>query len=458
MADDRQTRNLCHAPLRNIFKCDVMLEKWITLLCLNNLPRRMAMRRQIAGVLVCFAFGSIAIAGNWPNWRGPAYNGVALGKGFPTHWSQTENVLWKADLPGKGASTPVVWGERIVLTCAIEENNGVLCLNRNGKPLWQQLIGTVKPGKHNKATGCNPSAVTDGELLYVYFKSGDLACLDFAGRIVWQHNLQEMYGADTLWWDLGTSPVLTKNNVVVAIMQSGPSYVLAFDKESGEVAWKHDRNLNAPSEAAQSYSTPVVLADNGQEIIVVLGADYVTAHKASDGEELWRVGSLNPRGEQYFRSIASAVVADGIVVAPYARGATLTAIRLGGQGDVTKTHVVWSKNGLGADVPTPAAVDGRVYLCNDKGELTCLDIKSGREIWSGRPEKNSRAFSASPVIADGKIYMTREDGKTFVIEQGDEFKVLAANELEGEFVVATPVLVDGQILIRTAEHLFCIGN
>lgn len=417
------------------------------------------MQRPFASLLVCLIFGTAALAGNWPGWRGPGSNGVAPGTGFPTKWSKTENVLWKAELPGKGASTPVVWGERIVLTCGIEGKNGVLCLDLGGKELWRQTIGTEKQGKRAKASGCNPSAVTDGRNWYVYFKSGDLACLDFDGKIVWQHNLQESYGADTLWHELGTSPVLTSENVVVAVMHSGPSYLVAFDKAKGKLAWKQDRNLGAPEEAAQSYTTPVVIKDGQGEIIIVLGADHVTAHDAASGRELWRVGGLNPSGEKYFRSIASPVVADGIVIAPYARGSTLTAIRLGGKGDVTKTHVLWTKKNKGNDdVPTPATQGGKVYLCTDQGELSCLDVQSGDVLWSGQAEKNRNAFSASPVIADGKIYVTREDGKSFVFEQGKEFKVLAANDLEGETVVATPVPIDGRLLIRTAERLYCIGD
>src|SRR5262249_14040398 len=177
----------------------------------------------------------------------------------------------------------------------IEKDNGVFCLNADGTRAWQKKIGQERPGKNGKASGCNPSAVTDGKHIFVYFKSGDLACLDFQGNVVWQHNLQKMYGEDTLWWDLGTSPVLTRNYVVVAVMQTGPSYLIAFDKKTGKKAWKHDRNLNAPVEAAQSYTTPVVVDEQGREMIVVLGADYVTAHDAADGREIWRVGSLNPK-------------------------------------------------------------------------------------------------------------------------------------------------------------------
>jgi outer membrane protein assembly factor BamB len=414
--------------------------------------------RVVASLVVCLLFVRPAGAGNWPNWRGPAYNGVASGTGFPERWSSTENVLWKFELPGKGASTPAVWDGRIVLTSAIEGKNGVICLDGMGKSLWQTKIGSENPGKHVKATGCNPSPVTDGKHIYTYFKSGDLACLDFAGNIVWQKNMHDLYGEDTLWWDLGTSPVLTEKHVVVAVIHSGPSFLAAFDKATGQMAWKQDRTLDAPREAAQTYSTPVVFDENGKQHIVVLGADHVTAYDAANGSELWRVGGLNPKGNEYFRSIASPVVADGIVVAPYARGTSLTAIRLGGKGDVTKTHIVWSKDALGADVPSPVALDGKTYVCSDKGALACLETKTGNVLWSGQTEKNRHAFSASPVVADGRIYLIREDGKTFVVAQGNEFKLLAANELENEFVVATPVFVDGRILIRTMDRLYCIGK
>lgn len=397
-------------------------------------------------------------AENWPSWRGPKGDGVAAGKGYPTRWSKTENVAWKIALPGKGSSTPVVWGERVFVTCGVDGKNTILCLDRNGKTLWNTAAGNETPGKHKKATGANPSAVTDGKHVYAYFKSGDLVCLDMDGKLVWQRNLQELFGKDTLWWDLGTSPVLTRGQVVVAVMHSGPSFVVAFDKASGQQAWKQDRNLDAPSEAAQSYSTPMVIEDGGRELLVVLGADHVTTHDAATGAELWRVGGLNPTGHQYFRSIASAVAADGIVVAPYARGASLTGVRMGGSGDVTKTHVTWALEGLGADVPTPAVADGKVYLCTDKGDVSCLDLKTGKTLAKVALERNRNAYSASPILAGGHLYLTREDGKTFVLKADTTLATVASNELDGEFVVATPVLVDGQVLIRTLDNLYCIGS
>lgn len=397
-------------------------------------------------------------AGNWGNWRGPKSDGVAEGTGYPTQWTDSKNIDWKVKLPGRGSSTPVVWGEQIFLTCGIDGRNGVLSYSLQGKELWRETIGSEKPGKNKKASGCNSSCVTDGSSVFAYFKSGDLACLNPSGRIVWTINLQEQFGKDTLWWDLGTSPVLTKDFCVVAVMQTGGSYVVALDKATGHVSWKVDRNLDAPEEAAQSYSTPVVISENGQETMIILGADHVTAHRTQDGAELWRVGGLNPRRNGFFRSIASPAVLDGIVVAPYARGETVTAIKLGGQGDVTKTHVAWEKTGDGSDVPTPAVANGKAYILSDKGVLTCVDVATGKKLWSGQAEKNRHGFSSSPVLADGKIYITREDGKTFVLAQGDEFKIISENELDGTQTVASPVFVNGHIVIRTDTHLYSIGG
>ncbi|MFN0017369.1 MAG: PQQ-binding-like beta-propeller repeat protein [Pirellulaceae bacterium] len=406
-----------------------------------------------------FIVPAIARAENWPNWRGPSLNGVAEGKEYPTKWSKTENVAWQVKLPGRGASTPIVWEDHIFLTCGVEGKNVLLCYDRGGKELWKAEIGTAKQFKSAKGSSTNPSATTDGKHVFVYFKSGDFGAVDFKGKIVWQTNLQEKYGEDTLWHDVGTSPVLTKNHVIATVMHSGPSYLAAFEKDTGKLVWKQDRKTGAPSESAQSYTTPVVVQDGDKELIVVLGADYVTGHDAASGKELWRVGSLNPAKNNFFRSISSAVVCDGIVIAPYARGGTVTAIKLGGEGDVTDSHVLWTKEGLGADVPTPIAKDGKVYLCNDKGQISCLDLKTGDALWTTQPEKKrATTVSSSPILAGGKIYITREDGKTFVITPEKDSKLVAENELGNEFVLATPVFVDGKVLLRTNDYLYCFGK
>lgn len=403
-----------------------------------------------------------ATADNWPGWRGPTSNGVAPEGEFPTSWSDTENIAWKVKLDGRGASTPIVWGDRILLTLGRDSQNLLVCYDRTGKQLWELDAGEERAGKHKKASGSNPSCVTDGRLVYAYFKSGDLVAASLDGQQKWHQNIQEMYGEDTLWWDLGTSPILTDQHVIITVMQTGPSYLAAFDKQTGEAAWKVDRNLGAPEEAAQAYSTPVVVTVDGRQRILVLGADHATGHDAVTGEEHWRVGGLNPTQHQYFRSIAGPVLAGETLIAPYARGGSVTAIKLGGSGDVTESHVVWTAEQVGSDVPTPTFLGDRIFIVRDsgkgKGSLAALDLKTGTIVDEVQLEKNRNGFSSSAVLSGHHLYVTREDGKTFVVDVSDKLKVVAQNELAGEFTVATPVFVDGQILLRTYEHLYCIGK
>ena len=416
-----------------------------------------------------------AVADNWPNWRGPALDGAAAGGGYVSEWGPEQHGLWKVPLPGLGASTPAVWGERLVVTCTIDDKDAVICLDRAGKELWRKTLGEARAGKHKKATGANSSPVTDGELVWVYFKSGELACLDLAtGAERWRTNLQQRFGEDTLWWDLGTSPVLTSTAVVIAVMQTGPSYLAAFDRVTGELLWKHDRDVPAPEEAAQSYSTPLVAAGDrakGEpaEVLFVLGADHVTAHDAATGRELWRVGGLNPEANGFFRSIASPVLAGDLVIAPYARGGTITAIRRGGSGDITNSHVVWVRKDVGADVPTPAVKDGRIVVCGDKGIVEGLDAATGKTTWRRELPKNRSAYSASPVLVDGRVLVVREDGAASVLgwpEPGAGEKsadheripeVVGGGSVE-EMTVATPVCVDGRMFLRTHDSLWCIGE
>ena len=416
----------------------------------------------VAGMIATTQFCNSTSADNWPGWRGPTSNGIAATGDYPTSWSATENVAWKVKLDGRGASTPIVWEDNIILTMGRGGKNILVSYDRSGKQNWELEVGLEKAGKHKKASGSNPSCVTDGKLVFAYFKSGDLVAADLKGNLKWQHNVQEMFGEDTLWWDLGTSPILTKAHVIITVMQSGPSYLAAFDKATGKSAWKVDRNLGAPEEAAQAYSTPVVEWGDGKERIYVLGADHATGHDAATGKELWRVGGLNPTQHQYFRSISGPVLAGTTLIAPYARGGSVTGIRLGGSGDVTKSHVAWTALKVGSDVPTPTFLGDRVFICRDsggsKGSLATLDLKSGEIVDEILLEKNRNGFSSSPTLAGTHLYVTREDGTTFVVDVADKAKVIATNSLEDEFTVATPVLVDGKILLRTYEHLYCIGK
>jgi outer membrane protein assembly factor BamB len=400
----------------------------------------------------------------WKQWRGDNQVGVAVGDAYPIKWSPSEAVAWSIDLPGIGASTPVISQGRALLTAGVDGQNRLMCLDAaTGKTVWSARLGTDRGGKHRKASGANSSPVTDGSYTYAYFRSGDLGCVDNQGNIRWQKNLQAVYGEDTLWWDLGTSPLLTENAVVIAVMQSGPSYLVALDKLTGKVLWKTDRMLDAPEEAAHSYSSPLLVQVGDQRVIAVLGADHVTLHNENDGAELARLGGFNPTGQRYFRSIASPVVQGDIIACPYARGSTITGVSLAamltGKG---KEAIRWFRDDIGADVPTPAAMDGHFFVCSDKGVVTALDAESGKNVWQVELPRSRHAFSSSPLIAGDYIYLTREDAVTFVVGplSSSSPKLVATNEIDNAALdtVASIVPIDGDLLLRTRESLYRLSR
>lgn len=415
---------------------------------------------RLTALLVICSFASTALAGQWTMWHGPEYNGVAPAGDFPTAIGADQNVAWSVELSGNGASTPCVWGDRIFLTDELDGQNGIVCFDLQGNRLWAKTVGKLDPGKHKKASGANPSPTTDGKRVFAYFKSGDFAAFDLDGKELWSVKVQDGNDPEMLWWDLGTSPVLTKDFVVVTVMQTGPSFLIAYDRETGDVAWKADRMVPAPKEAAQSYTTPVVTTHDGVEQLIVCGADHVTAHRADNGQELWRVGGLNPEQNGFFRSISSPAISGDIVVAPYARGDSITAVKLGGKGDVTNSHVVWQKKGIGSDVPTPAIYKDKVYVVADKkGSVSVLDLNSGDVIAEGDTERNRNAFSSSPIIVPGepsRLYLLREDGAIFTLNV-DTLETLAQGMVDDQ-TVATPVFVDNKILVRTDRKLWCFGK
>jgi len=413
-------------------------------------------------VMICFfSLSTMSFAQNWDNWRGPAGSGVAPAGDYPVKFSDTENVHWKIPLPGRGSSTPIIWGDRIFLTCGIgkgpEGQDGVMAFDWKGKELWRKSLGNQRPGKHKNGSGSNPSIVTDGQRLFAYFKSGTLAALDLNGKILWKTNLQKSFGEDSLWWDLGTSPVLAGPNVVVAVMHEANSYLVAYNQESGKQVWKVSRDYPVKEETGQSYTTPIVMEQGGTLALIVWGADRLTAHDAKDGSVIWTCAGFNPEDKKYWRVIGSPAVSDDVAVVPYGRGDFIAGVKLGGKGDVTKTHRLWEKTGIGADCPTPIAHNGKAYNLSDKGTLTALDIKTGAEAWSENLPKARGKFYSSPTLAGDKIYAAREEGDVYVVQVRPNFKVLASNRINDR-IAAAPVLINDKVLLRTAGHLYCFGK
>jgi outer membrane protein assembly factor BamB len=399
-----------------------------------------------------------AAAADWPQWRGPGGDSVASPGSYPVNFSATENVRWKVRLPGVGSSTPAVWGDRIFVTCGIGGEDGVIAFGWDGREQWRMTLGPERPGKHKNGSGSNPSPITDGRHVVVYFKSGTVASLGMDGSLRWKTNLQKLYGEDTLWWDLGSSPVFAGGKIVVPVMQEGTSYVVALDPENGNVVWKVDRTFAVQKETGQAYTTPHVARIDGQETVVIWGADRLTGHDPADGRTLWTCGGFNPEDKPMWRVIASPGFVDGIAVVPYGRTKFTAGIRLGGSGDVTGSARLWQRDDLGADCPTPVGRDGRAYVVSDRGEIHALDVRTGRDLWKGAIPRASASYYASPTLAGDLLYCAREDGMVAVVRVGDEgMEVVSQNQM-GERIAATPVPVRDRLLLRGVDHLFCLGR
>lgn len=391
--------------------------------------------------------------GNWPAWRGPNAAGAALPGQYPANLSDPKQLAWKLPLPGKGCSTPVVWDKQILITGPKEDQDTITAISWDGKVNWNLSVGKQRPGKHRNGSGSNPSCVTDGKQVYAYFKSGNLAAATLEGKLAWKINLKQ-YGNDTLFWDFGTSPVLTEKYLIMALMRKGNSWLVAFDKATGKVTWKVERNYETPIEGDHSYATPIVTRRDGREEILVWGAERFTAHDATNGKIIWTCSGFNPQEKKFWVAVSSFVLVDNMAVIPYGRGARLAGVALGGKNDVTQTHRIWTIENKGTFVPSPATDGSKVYLVRDRGEVVCVNPADGKVEWESALPRDRASYYSSPTLADGKIYAAREDGVLFVAQIKGGFKLLSENDL-GERLIASPVPVAGSLLIRGEKHLFC---
>lgn len=399
-----------------------------------------------------------ASAQNWPQWRGPTLNGVSSEKNLPLVWSAEENVAWKLAMPSWSGSTPIIWRDRIFLNVADGNDLYLWCVDKTkGTLLWRKQLGSgnVKLRKQNMSS---PSPVTDGESVYVLTGTGLLKGFDFSGKELWARDIQKDYGEFGLNWGYASSPLLFEDSLYVQVLHGmktdDPSYLLRIDRRSGKTIWRVERPTKAERESPDSYATPALLRQGKQTEIVISGGDCVTGHDPATGKELWRANGLNPDNDPFHRTVGSPVIFDDIIYAP-SKVRPLLALRAGGRGDISSTHLLWSTPN-GPDVPSPVTDGKYFYIVNDRGIMWCLDARSGAEIY-GQQRIKPGTYSGSPVLADGKIYVTNEDGLTTIIKAGPKFEVLAENALN-DYCLSSPAISDGQIFIRTAQHLFCIGK
>jgi len=420
-------------------------------------------KRLVLSFAICaVAVITVSARENWPAWRGPQANGVSGEKNVPLKWSTGENIAWKLAVPSRSGATPIIWGDHIFLNVATAMTTGDLELwavdRKQGQPVWKRPLGggNNQQRKQNMST---PSPVTDGTTVWVMTGTGILKAFDFKGNELWMRDVQKEYGRFGLNWGYASSPLLHQGALYIQVLHGmrtdDPSYVMKVDGKSGKTMWKVERPTQAIQESPDSYTTPVLVATGKTAEIAVTGGDIVTGHDPQTGKELWRANGLNPQNDPNYRIVASGIYASGLLIAP-TRNRPMLALRPGGSGDVTQSHKVWSFD-LGPDVPSPVSDGKLLYVVRDNGVIHALDVKTGGVVWG--PERlKTGAYSASPVLVDGKLYITSEnEGLTSVVAAGPKFEILAENPLD-DYTLASPAVSNGQIFIRTEKFLWAIGK
>ena len=396
---------------------------------------------------------------NWPTWRGPRLDGTSKETGLPVSWDKTKNVAWMLPLPEVSGSSPIVWENRVFLHVSEGGRMYLWSIDRDkGSVLWKQPVagGDHKVRKGNMSS---PSPVTDGKTVWVLTGTGVVKAFDFSGKELWMRDLQ----ADVVKFGLnhgyGSSPLLFRDGLYIQILHGmhtdDPSYVVRLDAKTGRTVWKVERPTDAVQESPDSYTTPAIAYNKeGKAQLIVTGGDYVTGHDLNTGKELWRGGGMNPRGNPFNRIITSALVLDDLVFVP-TRVNPMQTFRTFGSGDISKSQLVWATPN-GPDVPTPVTDGKLLYMINDRGIVYVFDARTGKEVYGGQRIAPA-TYSSSPVLADGKLYMSNEEGTTVVLKAGPAFEVLSENKFD-EYTLASPAVSDGQIFLRTTSALYCVGK
>ena len=417
------------------------------------------MLRLIALTVVLKLAGSIALSANWPAWRGPTRDGVSAERNLPVTWSPSENIAWKLALPQWSGATPIIWNETIFLNVAESDlhNLSLWAVNRaNGEVRWKKHLSAGN-NKQRKQNMSSPSPVTDGTAVWAVTGTGIVKAFDFMGTELWMRDIQKDYGRFGLNWGYANSPLLLDGDLIVPVLHGmktdDPSYLLRINGKTGETKWKVERPNKAIRESPDAYVTPSLVRTPAITEIVINGADCVTGHDPATGRELWRADGLNPQNDPANRIVASTVVHNDIVIAP-SRERPVLVLKAGGRGDVTTSHKLWEFNN-GPDVPTPVTDGKLLYVITDRGVVYVLDLLTGKPVY-GPQRLEPGTYSSSPVLADGKIYITSEDGVASVFKAGPQFALLAANKMD-DYTLSSIAIKDGQLFLRTASALWAIG-
>ncbi len=424
---------------------------------------------------------------DWPQWRGPFFNGSTDEKGVPASWSKTENVAWVSPLPGPSGATPVIAGGRVFVTSTIKGTTefAALCFDaRTGKELWRKPAGS-DPRKFARNNMASPSPATDGKSVFFLFGNGALLGFDFDGKEIWSRNLEKEYGNLSLQYGYSSSPVLYEGKLYITVIRrdkpyrdppaAGPldSFIAALDPATGKTLWKQPRKTNAFDEGMETYSTLMPFSRNGKVELLMTGGDFITAHDPATGKELWRFEHWQEKVRDS-RVIPSLVTGEGLIFGSRHKhnpvfalepptgeqGRDALATKRQGQDALATGRILWEFAEAAPDCSTPLFYDGRLYVFDGlkRKTVTCLDPKTGKTFWQGKLSGRNQWWS-SPTAADGRLYVISESGEIVVLQAGgNEFKVLFETQIKEPPIQSSIAIAGGHLFIRTAENLYCIGK
>ncbi len=405
-------------------------------------------------LFACAAFASTARADNWPMWRGPGGQGVTAEKNLPTKWSATENVKWKIELPDAGNSTPVVWGDKIFLTQATEKGKkrSLYCLDRkDGAKRWEKTVTfDGKETIHATNTYAAGSPATDGTHVVVSYGSAGTYCYDFAGKELWKKD----FGPSDHIWGSSSSPVIYKGLTFLNFGPHEKPFLVALKTADGTQVWKNDEVGKKPSEYFGSWSTPVVATVGDRTELVMTWPGVVKSYDPETGKLLWSSTGLEKDGGAADRlTYTSPLVSEKGIFAAAGYGGAALGLKPGGSGDVTESHRLWRTKANPQRIGTGVIVGDHVYVVNEF-DIVCLELATGKQLWSVKIGKTW----GSVVRSGDTLYLTSENAETRVFRANPkEYDELARNPLDGATTRASVVPSDGELLIRTYKHLWCIG-